>query len=171
MEHCEQTDPAHTDYYRKLLPASSPFFAILHKIVKPLIRGAIETNGRMLNPIVEQKKKHGWVNPEVGMLYANLTEVIELDSKKWRAEGNFPNSDYLMFCNLRDTLCVVLDEDSHYLLRFFYLVEILNRDYPDYRIEMHKQKAYWNWPEVMEGIRKEVKEWQSREQPSRQSQG
>jgi len=136
----------------KLMPKGSVKWWILHGAVKTVAPAALGHLAAMTKPIIDDKQKNGWINPEVEIVYEIFTELMARD-EPIRKEGD----DYLrnLFTYFRDVVCVFADEDSHYLLRMFYLIELLHERYPDFRIEWHKNKAYWDWEQLYAGLRRE----------------
>src|SRR3990167_809127 len=131
-------------------------WTFLHKIAKRIIRKTVSFVAKQLAKTIERKQREGWIYPEVALLYLNFNELISKDAWKWYGHKDW---DEDLWLNARDILCVLLDEDSYYTLRFFYLLEILNRDYDKYNISMHKNRAYWNWDEIFKGLKEGDPHW------------
>ena len=139
-----------------LIPHTSIKGKLIHKVMKPIIMNAMSyMNGVVDNVIAEKVKNDSWINPEVKILYEIFSEIIAQD-KILRLDEKENDSVRAFYCNMRDTSCVILDEDSHYLLRFFLFVELIHENYPKFRIEMHKNRAYWNWEQIYAGIKKDI---------------
>lgn len=137
-----------------LIPHRSFKGRLIHKLAKPIMMNAMSYMDGALDGIIEEKQKNGWVNPEVKILFDIFTEIMERDEV-----CRLPNEQYDpirgFMTNLRNVTCTVLDEDSHYLLRLFYFIELVNERYPDFRIEMHKKRAYWDWENIYANLLKE----------------
>lgn len=142
-----------------LLPAKGLKWKVVHHLSKPILLNSMGYLSAMLEDIIKEKKKNGWVNPEIELLYNNMTEVLEKDYPIEEKEDGKYDHIRRFYSSTRDVLCTILDEDSHYLLRFFYFIEILNRDYDKYNIEMHRNKVYWNWEIIMRGLTKDDPAW------------
>jgi hypothetical protein len=135
---------------------------LLHGTSKKMMRSSVGLLSKTFDPIIKRKMDQGWINPEIEILWDNIGEIIEKEEKAWtrdeqrhrdkHGEKEYVNRDREFWHNLRKILCCLLDEDTYYLLRFFYLIEIFNRDYDKYRIEMHRERAYWNWEEIKAGL-------------------
>ena len=136
---------------------------ILHTISKPVIRKILKYVADSYKPIINKKKEKGFVNPEMQVFYDEWTELIDMQMDQWTGPED---KNYKMYHALRDIMCCILDEDSHYLLRFFYLIEMIHRDREKYRISMHRSRAYWhneeekkkihdimNWPAVFKAVK------------------
>ena len=122
----------------------------IHDVSKQFIRKTVGYLGKRYTPIVKEKLEKGFSNPEIKLLYDNWTEIIEIEDYADKPE----DANFKLFTQMRDIVCTILDEDSFYLLRFFYLMELFHRDYEKYNIEMHKMRAYW-----MHGTKKDVLYW------------
>lgn len=121
----------------------------------------------MFADVLNNKNTHGWVNPEAKLLYDILSEIIKRDEILRKGDDDHIKR---MWMNIRDITCVVMDEDTHYMLRVLYLVELLNKMYPEFRIQSHRNRAYWNWDTLYAQLQKEMendkdaplKEWLSK---------
>jgi len=141
----------------KLLPYKSRKWKWMHWFAKPLVESMIRTLARECEPILAHKMKTGWQNPEIKLLYDHLTEVIEKDNRTF-----LPTYDHVKDAGtgFRNVMCCILDEDSHFTLRWFYFLDILFRDKEKYNLEWHKNKAYWDWEKIREELMKGDPKWQ-----------
>lgn len=157
-------------YIRKLLPDLSPLHRWMHGQFKNFVRDFVNRWGESaeMQAILARKLgEPGWVNPEIGILWNEFGELIEKEKILWdikddtTASGEQINRNERFWRNLRIIVCMTLDEDSYYVLRLFYMVELIVRDYKLYNIEeVHRHKAYWNWEEVRLKIQEEAKKKQ-----------
>ena len=137
----------------------------IHCVSKPMIRKFVHfIAGRYYNTIVENKEKDGWVNPEIKLFYDQLGEVMSIEKEmgmwkgnEWdgknngvqvveieRAKGH--NQQEMLWNDLRNLVCGLLDEDSYYALRFFFLVTLMMRDRDKYIAEFRKTRPQWKTP-------------------------
>ena len=150
---------------KSLLPKGSVGWKITHHLSKPILLNSVGYLSAMLEDVIREKKEKGWVNPEIGILYSNFTEMIEKDYPIMEVEDGKYDHIRRFYCGVRDILCAILDEDSHYFLRFLYMLEILHRDYDLYRIEMHKEKVYWDWEIIIKGLMDDDPAWTGKVRP------
>ena len=124
----------------------------IHAIVKKLIRKTVDIIAGHYRPLKIEKLKHGWKNKEIEILYNQFDEMIQWESAAWTPVADGDDYNRKLYHGIRDIVCVLLDEDTHYILRFFYFIELINRDYDKYNIEMHNHKAYWNWEAIKKAL-------------------
>jgi hypothetical protein len=93
------------------------------------------------------------------ILYDDLTEVI---SKCRYGPDEIKNNDgnYKFFSDVRDIFCTLMDEDSYYLLRFYYWLDLTFEHENRYRIAHHKMRPYWNWEQISDALRAERSEFE-----------
>lgn len=126
---------------------------MLHRCGKKFLRWAIkQLTHRIMKDVIEYKKKNGWINQEVKILYDDLTEVIR-SGRYEEHEIKNNEGNYRMYSDVRDLLCVLLDEDSYYLLRFFYFLDLTFEHENRYRLAHHKARVYWHWEEIADVLR------------------
>src|SRR3990167_9084212 len=121
-----------------LIPVKSIKGKLLHKVMKPIIMNSLGYLSSIAEDIIKEKVKNNlWINPEVKMLYEILNEVIAQDKILRLPEGQYdPIRSF--YENLRDTVCVILDEDSHFTLRYLLVIALIIDNSEKFRIEMHK---------------------------------
>src|SRR3990167_6865036 len=68
--------------------------------------------------LLERTLENGWVNPEMGCFYYAWSDAIDLTVELTPVEKS-------LLLVARDNMCVIGDQDSHYLLRSFYFLEKL----------------------------------------------
>lgn len=145
----------------KITPKNDLQWYVIHHVSKPIIINSVGYLYGAIKPTIERKFKEGWANPEMEILWNNWQEVVEMDYPVSEdVDGKYDHIRQF-YDRLGKIMCTLLDEDSHFLLRFFYFIEVLYRDYPKYRIAMHKERAYWHWETIMEGIREEHPDWEN----------
>lgn len=128
---------------------------ILHRCAKMFIRFAIDKlANKIMKDVIAYKKANGWHNPEVKIMYEDLTEVIRA-CKHGEEEVRTNTGNYKAYSDIRDILCTILDEDSYYLLRFFYFLDLTFEHENRYRIAHHKQRVYWRWEDIAAVLRAE----------------
>jgi len=137
-----------------LLPQGSIKWRIVNKMSKPIMMNALSYMDGAMHDITMEKKARGWVNPETQILWEIFTEIMDRD-KCIRKGDNEYDPIRLVFENMRNVTCTMLDEDSHYFLRFLYFIELVNERYADFKIATHKNKAYWNWEQTYAGLKKD----------------
>ena len=116
---------------------------IMHDFGKFLIRAAVDRIHSKMEPVLDYKRKNGWINPEVEELEKDINWLIDLDRNNPR-----PNKNLITFQEkLRDIVLVNLDEDSYYNLRFWFLMMRIqdNRWKDTYDIAMNRANAYFNY--------------------------
>lgn len=142
----------------KLLEYKSPKWRFLHNVSKPFIEAAVTAIYKECEDIIKGKMEKGWQNPEIKLLYENWGEVIEKDKNVFKSEQEYDHIRDFM-SKLRAIVCCQLDEDSHFTLRFFYFLEVLFRDQEKYRIEWHKNRAYWDWEKIKRDLTEHDPRW------------
>lgn len=127
---------------------------ILHKPVKIFIRWAVNKLAeKKMNNIIEYKKREGWVNPEIEQLYSDFMAVCaRYEGRAWQTEDDYNRR---FFHNLFNCVCVMLDEDTYYLLMFLWLLAQIQSNIDKYRLPDHKKAIYWEW----EQHKSKVKQW------------
>ena len=145
-------------WYQQLLPYKSKLWKDLHFDFKRMLRNFVNyAVEKKIGPIADKKRADGWINPEIKILhdeiFGKMLEQEKIGWQWWNAQGKNTEREEKFWENMRDAMCVTLDEDSHYLLRFFYMIELLHENYPKFRIEMHKQRAYWNWEKLSQDMK------------------
>lgn len=129
---------------------------LLHDFTKWAIRRAVRKIARRMRPVTEWKLKKGWVNPEIGLLYDDFNWLISLDEAPTEP-GAFRGPDdknRALFQDLRDIMCVMLDEDTHYGIRFWVLMHRIHekRWEEAYSIAMNRSNAFFNYREIYAGL-------------------
>ena len=163
----------------QLLKYESPLWTLLHRSSKPLLRAACwQIYNRCYKNIYKIKLEKGWINYEVERLHQNLGELIAkdfcMDPTKFKSRVptsdwthmredvlDFKNKDVRFWYSARAITCCMLDEDSFYLLRFFYFLDLLFRDKEKYQLSKHKSRAYWNWEEERNALVAFEREWRT----------
>jgi len=121
----------------------------LHFVFKQGVRLALNFAAEhALRSVLDAKEKNGYANPEVTVYREMLDEMYRRNEVCWIDSPNQKNQDRRLWKNSIRLVCLMLDEDSYYLLRTFYLIEMLHYNYDRLQIEMHKKRAYWNWEEM-----------------------
>src|SRR3990167_11106244 len=117
--------------FGNLIPHQSVLGKGLHKMCKAIVMNAMSYMNGITEQVIKDKvEKNLWVNPQIKILYEIFTEIIERDEIARKA-GDDPIRTF--YINMRDTACAILDEDSHYLLRFFLFWELMHERYPEFR--------------------------------------
>lgn len=143
---------------RKLLPDLSPLHRWMHGKFKNWVREFVNkyAESREMQEILARKLgSPGWINPEIKVLWDLWEELIEKEKIVWQntGSGNVDkdkpeiNRNERFWKNLRVLVCITLDEDSYYVVRFFYFLELLFANQDKFNIEYHKKRAYWNLEE------------------------
>lgn len=135
----------------KLLPQGSLKWLVVHKLSKPILINSLGYLRDMFKDVIAEKQVKGWVNPEAQILYDIITVIMERDEIMRGGEGDHIRQ---FWANARDIGVTIADEDSHYMLRFLYLIELLHEFYPLFKIEMHRARAYWDIEQITEGMKK-----------------
>lgn len=145
-------------YIQKLLPDLSPLHRWMHGQMKNWVRNFVNKIGesKEMRQILERKLKDGWINPEIEMLWKWLGELAAQEEPLWKAlndqtvDGKQINRNQRFWENFRTVLCCSLDEDSYYVLRYLYLLELIQRDNAELnsQLNVHKRKIYWKWDVV-----------------------
>lgn len=128
---------------------------LLHRCGKKFLRFAIDKlANNIMKDVIEYKKAKGWHNQEVKILYDDLTEVIRA-CRHGEDEVKNNTGNYKVYCDVRDIFCTIMDEDSYYLLRFFYFLDLTFEHENRYRMAHHKARVYWRWEEIADVLRAE----------------
>lgn len=159
----------------RLLPYKSWRWKLLHVVFKSVLRFGVAILYYCIKGTYKKKMQEGWINPELPLLHQDIGEVIEsnyrYDKNAWIGEamcGNIKhlkpeNKDVKLWTRGRAIVCTFLDEDTYYFLRFLYLLDLTFRHQEQYRLEMHKQRAYWNWQEIQQWMVLEEQKLRRRE--------
>ncbi len=154
------------DFYAKLLPYKSRLWVLLHHAFKPVIRKTIDfIYNRYYKEIYAKKMNEGWINQELALLHDELEELFEKeyrhDKTKRNPDGtwNLKHKDMRMFYNIRAIALCLLDEDTFYIMRWFYLMECMHRDWDKYQERLYKTHAYWDWNEIMAHLKENDTAW------------
>lgn len=149
----------------RLLPDLSPLHKWMHGQAKNWIRELVNMIGesKQMQEILARKLGDpGWINPEIQFIYEEVFgQIIEKEKILWTAkndkteDGKEIDRNERFWKNLRNVVCVFLDEDSYYVLRAFYAIDIILMNPEKFNIENHKRKAYWDW----EAYRAQLLEW------------
>lgn len=116
---------------------------LFHKTSKWFIRAAVDKLHSHMKPVIDYQEKVGFINPEIQVLYDDLTEICKRhEGIAWTKEGDINRK---LFYQMRDILCTTLDQDTYYFLRFLYFMELSFKHKKKYRIHCHKSRAYWNY--------------------------
>jgi len=134
-----------------LLPEKTMKWYIVHKLSKPILINSIGYLRDMFKDVIAEKEIRGWVNPEAKLLYDLFTIIIERDEIMRGDENDHIRQFWL---NTRDIGTTIVDEDSHYMLRLLYFIELVHEFYPLFKIEMHRNRAYWDWEHIFAGLQK-----------------
>lgn len=148
-------------FVRKLLPDLSPLHRWLHGQMKQKFRDFISWAGessemekiysRKTNK--DDKEYTGWINPEVQFLHDFIFQaIIDKEKLAWQlgdmARGYHVDANPKFWENFRKIVCVTLDEDSYYTLRYLYAVDEILENPEAFNLAMHKNKAYWEWEDM-----------------------
>lgn len=122
---------------------------LLHKVGKQFIRFAVNFLAEhILASVIRYKKETGWLNPEIQIFYEDISRIIEIEEARWTWGGKKPkgeyNADRRLWTNIRDVLCILLDEDSFYFLRFIYLLSFTFEHAELYDKAMSFSRIYWD---------------------------
>lgn len=135
-----------------LIPKRSIKGIMLDKMVKAIFLNAVSYADGVTHDVAEEKNKNGWINPEIKILYDIFTEIIEQD-ERMRNKGEDHVRD--LYTGLRNVVCVTLDEDSHYLLRFFLFCDLLNEHREEFAAAHKKNKWITDWERMREELKKD----------------
>ena len=134
---------------------------LLHDTTKWMIRTAITAIYRKMKPVIDYKLKEGWINPYVGQLYKDWTWTIQLDERKSNTKiGGFKGSDdknRTMFHNMRDIVCTLLDEDTHYGIRVGVMMFRMHENWDKYEIAANSANEFMRYREMYERL-KDIKD-------------
>jgi hypothetical protein len=111
---------------------------LLHDLSKWAIRKAIQRERKRIQPVLDYyASEHGeWLNPDIKQLYEDFNWLISLEELP-NQYGGFQKGEDVnrdMFHDLRDIMCVHLDQDTHYHLRFMALIYRIHANWPAYEI-------------------------------------
>lgn len=146
----------------KLLDYKSPKWRIIHNLAKPLLEGVVTAVYKECEDILRGKAEKGWQNPEIELLYNLWGEVLDRDISMRKGTEEWDHIRDVMG-KLRAIVCVQLDEDSHFTLRAFYLIDSIIMNADKFNIEFHKKRAYWDegsWRAMVKKITEGSEEWQ-----------
>lgn len=129
---------------------------ILHRISKRFIRWSVNKLAEsMLKDVIKYKKDKGWINPEVELTYNLMTEMcMKQEGTAWVTEDDYNRR---LWYNFRDVVCTIMDEDSYYLVKYFWFLELLFAHEKEFRIGFHKKRIYWDYERYKKEIQKELK--------------
>lgn len=131
---------------------------LLHDFSKWAIRESVEKIWTKMKPVIEYKIKTGWINPEIGKLYEDLTYVINFyEDDKYGFKGP-DDKNRKFFHHLRDILCVQLDEDTHYLLFVGMVMQRMFEQKEEYEALMNRSNAFFRWREIYNGLKERTAE-------------
>lgn len=139
-----------------LIPHNSLLGKGLHKMAKAIVMNAMSYMNGVVDQIIKDKvEKDLWLNPQVKLLYEIFTEIIENDEICRADSPHDPVRAFYM--NMRDTACAILDEDTHYLMRFFYFWELMNEKYPEFKACFTTARGLqaYEWERTWEGLKKQ----------------
>ena len=146
--------------FRGLLPFKSKLWIALHWHSKPVIRAAVHMiYSRYYRKVYVQKIEKGWLNAEIALLHDEIefmfVKEYEHDQTKRNSDGtwNLKHKDMRMFYEMRAIMCVLLDEDTFYLLRFLFLAMMIHEDWEEYKKRMFVTVAYWDKMRILREIR------------------
>lgn len=117
---------------------------MIDKMGKAIFLNAVSYTDGVMAPIAEEKNKNGWVNPEMKILYDIFTDIIACD-EPLRKQGQDHIRD--LYTGLRNLVCVTLDEDSHYLARFYFFCYLIHKHYPELDDAFQRSKLVYKWDE------------------------
>lgn len=148
---------------RGLLPWKSRLWCLLHRQSKPVIRWAIHMiYSKYYHEIYAHKLTNGWLNQEIVLLHDELefmfVKEYEHDKTKRNDDGtwNLKHKDMKTFYELRAIICVMLDEDTFYLLRFLFMAMMIHEDWDEYKKRMFITAAYWDKYKIIKEIQQGV---------------
>ena len=114
---------------------------IMDKVVKAAIYKAVNIIADRCKPLYNERKKNGWLNPEVGVLDSHFEEIIEDEEAiAWKHPLN-DGRHRSLYRGIQMIATTILDQDSFYLRRFFRFIGLVNRDYEKYRIQYHVERT------------------------------
>ena len=127
------------------------FTTILMKLELPkkIIRFGVNFFAEhIVSDAIALKKKYGFNNPEVKIIYEVMSDVIQKNEKAWTLP-KMPayNKDRRLWTNLRDISTLIADSDSYYTLRTFYILNGLFEREAEFQMAKHKEMPYWNYEE------------------------
>lgn len=132
---------------------------LLHDITKWAIRRSVHGIAKKLKPVTDYKMKTGWINPEVGLLYDDLTWLIRMDENGGKDHiggftGGENDANRRFFTDLRDIVTTILDEDTHYNIRFWVLQHRIheNRWNEAYNIAFNRSNAFFNYRQIYQDL-------------------
>ena|SRR3990167_3341861 len=123
---------------------------LLHGASKWMIRRAVDAIAKKMQPVIEYKRREGWLNPEIKQLYDDINWLIACDDHTRAHDNGGGDADRRLWNNIRDILCVQLDEDTYYNIRFWVLMHRIHdlRWNEAYDIALNRANAYWNYAEI-----------------------
>ena len=133
---------------------------IMHDFSKWMMRRAVDKIAKRMAPVIKYKMQTGWCNPEISLLYEDMSWMIGLDEKEAEKTkiGGFTGGkndvNRRFFTNLRDIICTTLDEDTHYNLRLWVLMHRMHeqRWKEAYEVAMNRSNAFFNYREIYEAV-------------------
>jgi hypothetical protein len=137
-----------------LIPKKSLRGIMLDKMVKAVFLNAVSYTDGICSSVVEEKLKHGFVNPEMKVLYDIFTDIITVD-EQMRNKGQDHIRD--MYTGLRNIVVVTLDEDSHYFTRFLMFCHLIHDRYPEIEELAKKSKMVMDFEQQAKWFDEQVK--------------
>lgn len=140
---------------------------LLHKVNKIIFRKAVDMVFDSMKPVIDYKKREGWINGEMSVFMRAWSTITELDRKKRSHDTGFKghwsgytDSNIEMFEKFGWVVMTLLDEDSYYLIRGNMFMELIHDNWPKIENAMDHSRMILKWsnfPEVIRARNEELK--------------